>query len=81
MENQRKFTIEELNKFDGKEGRPAYVAYKGEVYDVTDSYLWIDGEHLGEHKAGRDLTQQMAQAPHAEDSLEKVKLLGVLIEP
>jgi len=37
METTRKFTLEELGKFDGKEGRQAYVAYKGEVYDVTDS--------------------------------------------
>lgn len=81
METSRKFTPEELSKFDGKSGRPAYIAYKGNVYDVTDSYLWIDGEHLGEHRAGKDLTQQMVQAPHGEDALEKVKLLGSLIEP
>ncbi len=35
----RKFTREELKKYDGKNGRPAYIAYKGKVYDVSDSHL------------------------------------------
>ncbi len=62
MENQRKFTVEELSQFDGKNGKPAYIAYKGRVYDVSDSYQWIDGEHLGEYNAGKDLTPQMDAA-------------------
>jgi predicted heme/steroid binding protein len=77
-ENQRKFTLEELKKFDGKEGRPAYIAYKGKVYDVSDDYLWVDGDHQGEHVAGKDLTEEMSKAPHSEDTLERVKLIGTL---
>jgi predicted heme/steroid binding protein len=75
---QRNFTLEELKKYDGKEGRPAYIAYKGKVYDVTDDYLWIDGDHQGEHVAGKDLTEDMASAPHGEENLERVKLIGTL---
>lgn len=77
-ENQRKFTLEELKKFDGKEGRPAYIAYKGKVYDVSDDYLWVDGDHQGEHVAGKDLTEELSRAPHGEDTLERVKLIGTL---
>jgi predicted heme/steroid binding protein len=76
---ERKFTLEELEQFDGKDGRPAYVAYKGKVYDVTDDFLWVDGDHQGEHVAGKDLTEQMAQAPHGEESLERVKVIGTLV--
>jgi predicted heme/steroid binding protein len=76
---QRKFTLDELKQYDGKEGRPAYIAYKGKVYDVTDNYLWIDGDHQGEHQAGKDLTEAMANAPHSEENLERVKLVGVLV--
>jgi predicted heme/steroid binding protein len=75
---QRKFTLEELKKYDGKEGRPAYIAYKGKVYVVTDNYLWIDGDHQGEHVAGKDLTEDMTNAPHGEENLERVKLIGTL---
>lgn len=74
----RKFTLEELKQYDGKNGRPAYVAYKGKVYDVSDDYLWTDGNHQGEHDAGKDLTEEMSMAPHGEETMSRVKLIGVL---
>ncbi len=80
VETARKFTLEELAKYDGKEGRPAYVAYKGRVYDVTDANLWIEGNHMGEHDAGRDLTEGMAASSHGDSVLESMKLVGVLAE-
>ena len=76
---EKKFTLEELKQFDGRNGRPAYVAYKGKVYDVTDDPLWIGGDHQGEHKAGVDLTEELSQAPHGEDELAMVKLIGVVV--
>jgi len=76
---EKKFTLEELKQYDGREGRPAYIAYKGKVYDVTDSYLWIDGDHQGQHVAGKDLTEEITLAPHGEEILQKVKLIGVLV--
>lgn len=60
----RDFTLEELKSFDGTGGTPAYVAYKGVVYDVTESAMWGDGDHEGEHGAGRDLTTEHDDAPH-----------------
>ena len=79
MEQARKFTIQELSTFNGKDGKAAYLAYKGKVYDVTDSLQWIGGDHLG-HAAGQDLTMEMEIAPHADDVMEKMKLVGVLAE-
>jgi len=78
VEQTRKFTIQELSKFNGKNGNPAYVGYKGKVYDVTESYQWGDGDHLG-HEAGKDLTDQMEIAPHADDVLERMKVVGELL--
>jgi predicted heme/steroid binding protein len=75
---EQEFTLEELMRYDGKDGRPAYIAYKGKVYDVTESYLWADGDHQGEHVAGRDLTDEIGNAPHGEEELERVKPVGVL---
>jgi predicted heme/steroid binding protein len=77
LENMKKFTIDELRSFDGKGGRPAYVGYKDKVYDMTDSDQWLDGDHMG-HAAGLDLTDDMEIAPHADDVMEKMKVVGEL---
>ncbi len=79
MEQTKKFTIAELNEFNGKNGKPAYVGYKGKVYDVTVSDQWLDGDHLG-HMAGQDLTEEMEIAPHSGDVLERMKTVGILAE-
>jgi len=60
----RGFTREGLATFTGKDGNPAYVAFKGVVYDVTDSAMWGDGDHEGMHFAGADLTDEHEDAPH-----------------
>ena len=78
MGEQKKFTLEELAKYTGKDGTPAYVAYKGKVYDVSDSPFWLGGEHLGSHDAGKDLTSEMDLAPHGPENLDRVKPVGEL---
>jgi len=72
------FTKEELAKFDGKDGRPIYVAYNGKVYDVSKSSLWDGGEHQGMHTAGGDMTQDIMDAPHEKDVLERFPMVGEL---
>ncbi len=79
LSSRKQFTLDELKKYDGKDGRPAYIAYKGKVYDVSDDFLWVEGDHQGEHVAGKDLTEDMSRAPHAEDVLERVPLIGILV--
>lgn len=71
------FTLEELKQFDGKDGKPAYVAYNGKVYDVSQSGLWDSGSHF-EHLAGMDLTNVFKDAPHGEEVLERVQIVGEL---
>ena len=55
--NIRHFTFEELANYDGGEGREAYAAVNGKVYDVTMKIRWAGGNHFGLH-AGQDLTRQ-----------------------
>jgi len=78
LTEEKKFTLEELAKFDGKGSNPAYVAFKGKVYDVTESSFWLGGDHLGAHQAGKDLTDEMDLAPHGPENIDRVKLVGVL---
>jgi len=75
-EEKKDFTIEELHAFDGKEGRPAFIAYKGTVYDVSDSRLWKDGSHLRKHSAGNDLSELLKTAPHGEEKILAMRKVG-----
>ncbi len=79
-DNKKEFTLEELHNYDGKEQRPAYVAYKGKVYDVTSSRLWKDGSHARKHLAGHDLTDAIKLAPHSEEQILKMPEVGRLVE-
>ena len=80
MTEQRKFTIEELAKCDGKGSNPAYIAYQGKVYDVTNSSFWLGGDHLGAHSAGKDLTSELELAPHGPENLDRVPMVGELAQ-
>ena len=76
----RRFTKRELQGFIGEEGKPVYVAFKGKVYDVSNSRLWTNGTHQGRHSAGKDLTESILNAPHNEEVLMKFPVVGELVE-
>lgn len=76
---KRDMTTDELSRYDGKEGRPAYFAFDGRIYDVTESKLWKEGSHLGRHRAGFDLTDILAQAPHGKENIEAMPHVGRLL--
>lgn len=73
----KKFTLEELKKYNGQNGNPIYIAYKGTVYDVTSSPVWETGDHFA-HIAGRDLTEELPEAPHSEEVFEEFEIVGVV---
>lgn len=77
----REFTREELSLYDGREGRPAYVACRGKIYDLTGSFLWQGGRHQAFHSAGADLTEQLEVAPHGIEALEKFPVVGLMKQP
>jgi predicted heme/steroid binding protein len=70
----------ELAKHDGRDGRPAYVAVNGTIYDVTASPLWQGGDHQGAHQAGHDLTEELKSAPHVRAVVERFPVVGQLAE-
>ncbi|MBM4356224.1 MAG: hypothetical protein FJ109_20950 [Deltaproteobacteria bacterium] len=79
--SERTFTQEELGRYDGKDGRPAYVAVGGIVYDATQSKLWRGGAHARVHQAGTDLTAALQLAPHPADRMDQLPRVGMLDVP
>jgi predicted heme/steroid binding protein len=73
------FTLDELAKFDGKNGNPAYIAVDGVVYDVTNVPEWKGGSHWGRFFAGKDLTTEIKTlSPHGVSKLKGVPVVGTL---
>ena len=74
-----RLTSKELQRYDGKEGRPSYAAFNGKIYDVTASALWANGTHEMAHSAGEDLTRGIVNAPHDESVLARFPVVGELL--
>ena len=74
------FTLEEISKYNGKDGKPAYVVINGTVYDVTDNPYWKEGQHFGV-KAGTVLTDSFYSS-HLKNPeiLKKLRVVGVIKE-
>ncbi|MGD9819383.1 MAG: DUF2231 domain-containing protein [Desulfomonilaceae bacterium] len=73
------FSLEEISRCDGKDGRPSLVVVDGKVYDVSSSKRWVGGQHMRRHQAGGDLGADIKAAPHGREVLERVELLGHLV--
>jgi len=77
MMPMRKITKEELRGYNGRNGNPAYIAYQGKVYDVSN--LFLDGEHMG-CIAGNDLTEILIYMSHEDKVLTKFEVVGELVD-
>ena len=74
----KEFDPESLKEFNGNDGKPVYVAYKGRVIDVTNSKFWKTGVHMKRHPSGTDLTADIEAAPHGLDVLDRYPQAGIL---
>lgn len=74
----KSFSKEELAQCDGQDGKPVYIAHKGNVYDVSESKMWKGGLHMRRHNAGTDLTADIQAAPHGTEMLERYPQVGIL---
>lgn len=72
------FTPQQLALRNGQDRPEIWVAYKGLIYDVTQSRLWRNGMHY-EHWAGQDLTHELKDAPHNDHVFQKFEVVGRLI--
>lgn len=74
-----RYTKSKLALRNGQDKPEVWVAYKGLIYDVTESRLWKSGKHY-EHWAGQDLTNELEEeAPHTESVFSKFVVVGKLI--
>lgn len=74
---RRAFTLDELSKYSGQDGQPAYIAYKGIIYDVSNVPQWKAGTHHGE-KAGKDVTNDISKSPHGDRVFSDLPQVGIL---
>jgi predicted heme/steroid binding protein/uncharacterized membrane protein len=77
-DDMKEFDPESLEEFNGKDGKPVYVAFKGKVFNLSESRLWKTGTHMKRHASGQDLTAEIEAAPHGHEVLDKYPQVGVL---
>jgi predicted heme/steroid binding protein len=78
MSGLPEYTMEEVAKHNGPGGTGVWFVYQGKIYDVSKSDLWVDGYHQELHNAGKDLSSEMADAPHDVEVLERYPVIGIL---
>lgn len=71
-------TLQQLALRNGQDKPEVWIAYKGLVYNVSESRLWKTGTHY-EHWAGQDLTHELPDAPHTEEVFNKFKPIAKII--
>ena len=75
--NQKEFTLEELAIYDGSNGKKAYVAVNGIIYDVSDEAAWGGGTHFG-IIAGKDISEKFKECHGENEVLNKLPRVGVI---
>jgi predicted heme/steroid binding protein len=71
------YTKSQLALRNGQDKPEIWVAFEGQIYDVSASKLWRKGKHY-EHWAGQDLTDELKDAPHSQQVFDKFSVIGLL---
>jgi predicted heme/steroid binding protein len=71
------YTRAQLALCNGQDKPEIWIACRGLIYDVSRSRLWLGGKHY-EHWAGQELSEELADAPHTEQVLERFPVIGRL---
>lgn len=75
----RKYTKSQLALRNGQDKEEVWCAFRGTIYDLSNSRLWKFGKHY-EHWAGQDLTEELTKAPHDLSVFERFEIIGLLEE-
>lgn len=71
------YTKSQLALRNGSEMDEKWIAYKGKIYDMTQSSYWKNGMHYGNF-AGQDLTEELSTSPHGKRVFESLTPIGIL---
>ena len=74
-ENMPSYSKSKLALRNGQDKPEIWIAFRGLIYDVTESRLWKFGKHY-EHWAGQDLTEELAEAPHSDQVFKRFPIVG-----
>jgi predicted heme/steroid binding protein len=75
---EKLISLSQLALRNGQDKPEIWIAFKGKIYDVTNSRLWRTGMHY-EHWAGQDLTNELKDAPHTDQVFDELPVIGKLI--
>jgi predicted heme/steroid binding protein len=74
----KEYTKFQLALRNGQDMNEIWIAFEGNIYDVSESRMWRNGKHY-EHWAGQDLTEELINAPHKDWVFGKFEIVGKLI--
>jgi predicted heme/steroid binding protein len=81
MTNLPPITKTSLLLHNGDDADEKWIAYNGIVYDVTNCPNWRRDLHRNLHFPGQDLSNELGDAPHADEVFTRpcIKIVGKLI--
>jgi predicted heme/steroid binding protein len=73
-----RYSRAQLALSNGQDKPEIWIACRGLIYDVSHSRFWRGGMHY-EHWAGQELSDELADAPHTEEVLQRFPVIGLLV--
>ncbi|MFT8351289.1 heme/steroid-binding protein [Clostridium saccharoperbutylacetonicum] len=74
---QKEFNLEELEQYDGKNGKPAYISIEGIVYDISNESIFEERKNKGS-LARKDLAELFSLSLKINTIINRAPVVGVI---